>query len=245
MPQEKLTYWSVFFTINNQRVKTRTYQMATVNMTDQPNKQKRKRQETEAKLLKAFEKVLKRDGFQKLGVNAIVKEAGLGKGLIYDYFGGLDGLADAWAKKAHFVPEVKEIAGGSLEDFKDKPLHEQIGDIHKNYATYLKNNPMAIELYADELQKTSSFSKGATHLRNQIGKTHEKFFTDITPISNQDDVALIFILQAASNYLALRAKRSPNFNGIMINKDEGWQQLMAMIDTVAKKHFDNKDTDNH
>lgn len=213
------------------------------SMSEQLSRQKQKRLDTEAKLLKAFEKVLKRDGFQNLGVNAIVKEAGLGKGLIYDYFGGLDGLADAWAKKAHFVPEIEEIAGGDVEEFKDKPLAQQISEVHKNYATYLKNNPFAIELYAEELQKKSSFKKGASHLRNQIGTTHEKFFTEITPITSQDDVALIFILQAAANYLALRAKRSPHYNGIMINTEEGWGQMMDMIDVVCENHYSNPNSD--
>ena len=54
---------------------------------------------TEAALLDAFEAVLLRDGLRNLSVNAVVEEAGVGKPLLYRYFGDLDGLVRAWGER--------------------------------------------------------------------------------------------------------------------------------------------------
>jgi AcrR family transcriptional regulator len=41
------------------------------------------REETERRLVAAFDRVWTRDGIQGLGVNAVLKEAGVGKALLY------------------------------------------------------------------------------------------------------------------------------------------------------------------
>ncbi|MCP5328872.1 MAG: helix-turn-helix transcriptional regulator [Sinobacteraceae bacterium] len=53
------------------------------------------REETERRLVMAFDRVWTRDGIQGLGVNAVLKEAGVGKALLYRYFGDFVGLARA------------------------------------------------------------------------------------------------------------------------------------------------------
>jgi AcrR family transcriptional regulator len=199
-------------------------------------KGKSKRQATEDRIINAFEGLLKKHGLSQLGVNAVVKEAGVGKGLLYDYFGSLDGLADAWVERSHFIPSLDEIAGGPVDEFVDKPLPEQIKAVHINYATSIKNNPLALEIFADELSQDSKLSASVEHIRLQIGKTHEQFFTELTPVQDPDDIALIFILQAAANYLALKSRTSPNFNGVMLDTEEGWQYLMGMFETVVDRH---------
>lgn len=203
-------------------------------------KGKSKRLATENKIINAFEKLLKKHGLGKIGVNAIIKEAGVGKGLLYEYFGGLEGLTDAWVQKSHFIPDLEEIAGGDVDDFLEKPLHEQIKEVHINYASSLKNNPLALEIFADELHQSGKLSASIEHLRLQIGKTHEKFFTELTPVQDPDDMALIFILQAAANYLALKSRTSPNYNGVMLDTEEGWQSLMDMFSRVVDLHALNK-----
>ena len=55
----------------------------------------RNRDETSARLLAAVGEVLARDGFAALGVNAVAKQAGVDKVLIYRYFGGLPELIQA------------------------------------------------------------------------------------------------------------------------------------------------------
>ena len=91
------------------------------------------------------------------------------------------------------------------------------------------------EIFAEELQPSKKISNSVEHIRDQIGITHEQFFTELTPVTDPDYHALIFILQAASNYLALRSRTSPNYNGVNLDSDEGWETLMGMLSTVVEK----------
>ena len=61
---------------------------------------KRNRAATKERILDAAETVLRRDGVRALGINAVCQEAGIGKPLIYRYFGGLGGLLEALADRA-------------------------------------------------------------------------------------------------------------------------------------------------
>ena len=51
-----------------------------------------KREATEAQIIAAFGRVVQRNGLRNVGVNEVLKEAGVGKALLYRYFGGLPGL---------------------------------------------------------------------------------------------------------------------------------------------------------
>src|SRR5206468_332459 len=66
-------------------------------------------QATKAKILRAAGALLARAGFGAVGVSAIADEAGVGKPLIYRYFGGLDGLLDAFGKAEDFWPHAEEL----------------------------------------------------------------------------------------------------------------------------------------
>ncbi len=52
----------------------------------------RDKEATKQRLIDAVGKILAERGFQNIGVNAIAKEAGVDKVLIYRYFDSLEGL---------------------------------------------------------------------------------------------------------------------------------------------------------
>ena len=54
------------------------------------NNTERDRDVTEQRMLKAVGEMIRRDGFEKLGVNAVAAHCGVSKILIYRYFGSLD-----------------------------------------------------------------------------------------------------------------------------------------------------------
>ena len=55
--------------------------------------------QTQERILDAAVRVLARDGVFALGMNAIAREAGVGKPLLYRYFGDLDGVLCALQKR--------------------------------------------------------------------------------------------------------------------------------------------------
>lgn len=66
------------------------------------NNTERDRDATEQRMLKAVGEMIRRDGFEKLGVNAVAAHCGVSKILIYRYFGSLDGLLAAYIRQHDF-----------------------------------------------------------------------------------------------------------------------------------------------
>ena len=59
---------------------------------------KRNRLDTEQKILRALQQVLLEQGFPAVGINAIARQAGCDKVLIYRYFDGLQGLLQTFSE---------------------------------------------------------------------------------------------------------------------------------------------------
>jgi len=193
-----------------------------------------RRERSENKLLNAFETVLMRDGLAKLKVNAIVKEAGVGKGLLYDYFTDLEGLAKAWAQWTKFNTRTEDITAESAEKFSSRKKSEQISLINKNYATMVKESPLALQLLRTEVSESEALNPILKRIKNKIGQAHENLFMSDPYFTQPEAMSVLMILHAASNYLALRAVSEPNFNGIQLDTEDGWQQMMSMIDQVSE-----------
>ena len=101
----------------------------------------RKREETKQKLVEALEEVVLRDGFEKLGINRIADEAGVGKDLIYRYFDGLPGLVNHWVNESANWPSAEELIGSDTEDFRSLPVNERIKRTFINYLRALRKRP--------------------------------------------------------------------------------------------------------
>ena len=69
------------------------------------------REQTRARILQAVGRLLAESGFRELGVNAIAREAGVDKVLIYRYFGGMPELLRTFAEEGDFWPQLSELAG--------------------------------------------------------------------------------------------------------------------------------------
>ncbi len=189
---------------------------------------------TQQRIIDAFERVLLKEGVTGVGINAVVAEAGVGKGLIYHYFGGLEGLAEAWMRRADLKPTAEEIAGGDLDEFRQLPTSDRLAKICANYASMLRNRPAACHVLSDDLRPGATLPGLLESVRKQLGESHEALITQDPGFHNDDDMAKAFILQAAANYLALRANSAPSFNGIDLDTEAGWEQITSMLERVAK-----------
>lgn len=203
------------------------------NKTSKPEKGAKARG-TQQRIIDAFERVLLEEGVSGLGINAVVAEAGVGKGLVYHYFDGLEGLAQAWMERADLTPSPEDIAGCSLEKYQELPPTERLARIYVNYASMLRNRPAACHVLSDDLRPGANLPQLLESVRSHLGQSHESLVTQDPDFNDDTVMAKIFILQAATNYLALRAHSSPNFNGISLDTEEGWQTILDMLKLVAK-----------
>ena len=96
------------------------------------NNTERDRDVTEQRMLKAVGEMIRRDGFEKLGVNAVAAHCGVSKILIYRYFGSLDGLLAAYIRQHDFwINFPLDIPGRAhLPEFLKKTFRTMIGRLH-------------------------------------------------------------------------------------------------------------------
>ncbi|MDC7150949.1 TetR/AcrR family transcriptional regulator [Parabacteroides johnsonii] len=183
---------------------------------------------TEKRLLEAVSKIIEEEGFTKIGINRIARQAQCDKVLIYRYFGGLDGLLVAWAKQYDFYSFAYSEFISQIEQAETSNLGEIIKAVLLKQLEYLKDNQLMQELYVWELSGNSSFraiqverEKNGYKLQLEL----EKRLGD----SCRDCNFHITIIIAAINHIILFTRQYNMFNGIDFSKPEAWDELKNVI----------------
>ena len=189
----------------------------------------------EEALIRAFDRVLQRDGVQGVGVNAVIKESGVGKNLLYKYFGGLQGLARAWGERSDFMPREDELAGSDVKAYERMSTAQQISHNYRAYAAGLRRRPRTLEILANELLRPNQLTTALEDVRNRFGRDLQKYFTRPDEYSREGTVALLVILNAAVTYLALRAHSAPRYFWYQLDNDEDWHDINEMIEVIVER----------
>ena len=208
--------------------------MATSKKTSRPRRRK-DRAATEQALIDACGRLLLRDGADGIGLNNVVAEAGVGKDLIYRYFGGLPGLIQAWTERGQNWPDAEEIIGSNPEAFKNRPLNEQIKTIEHNYIRALRERPVVMRIMASELMHPTSVTEVLEKQSERLGTAVADLITGL-PQSRRDDVTIItMVFYCMLNYLCMRAVTSPQCFGMDLKEEESWERITHAIDTLTDR----------
>jgi AcrR family transcriptional regulator len=191
-----------------------------------------RRRETEDAIIDAFARLLVRDGVAGIGVNALVKEAGIGKKPLYDYFGGLEGVAVAWVQKRGIWPPLEDIVGEPLAQFDKRRPAEKLRLINRCCADMLRQNAPLCELLSGEFIRSNEMKQAVEHVRQLVRLDFERVLKSDPVLSGEDYLALNTIAYAATTYLALRAHCQPRFFGFDLSTETSWQTVMNMFDRV-------------
>ncbi|NKB45282.1 MAG: TetR family transcriptional regulator [Alphaproteobacteria bacterium] len=193
-----------------------------------------KREATKAALIDAFEALVAEDGISAVGVNAVAKRAGVGKPLIYKYFGNFDGLVTAWATQSKIWGSDEDVFSALTRNPDADPM-SVMRDAFVQSASELRDKPVALQIMAQALLGGDELTPGLETAKQKSGGHHDTLYEDGGVFADQNTSALLLVMYAASRYLALRSLSQSNFNGIQLNTDDGWSSVMAMMTTV----FDN------
>jgi AcrR family transcriptional regulator len=191
-----------------------------------------KREATEAALIAAFGRIVERNGLRNVGVNEVLKAAGLGKALLYRYFGGLPGLVRAWGEKNRVWPELSDMA--QLADALERePVAGQLKRMVVRNANAHRERPLRVELLADEIMAPSPISEALSGIRQQLGQEHAAIFARNPEL--REHRLLLVVMMAAASYLAMRAVKSPRFMGQDLSDEHTWQRLMREIERIIDR----------
>lgn len=196
--------------------------------------QRAKRRATEASIIDAFEYLIKNHGVSGLGVNALVKQAGVGKKQVYDYFGGLSGVAEEWVKQRGVWPTLERIIDESMDIFQKRDPIEKLLIINQRYANWLRRNSGLSELLSGEFVKNSEVQEAIEHIRQLVRADFERVLAADRRLTEPDFLAINTMAYAASTYLGLRAHHQPRFFGFDLSAESSWQAVMHMFQRLLE-----------
>ena len=197
----------------------------------------RDRAATEARLLAAVGEVLARDGFGAIGVNAVAREAGVDKVLIYRYFGGLPQLLAAWGSSGQFWPRVDELLGGDPKAFLALPAAERYARFMEHFIDGLRARPLTLEILAAEILERNEFTAILESEREAWGEQATRLLGGAELARRPELQGLTILLVAGVQYLLVRSRRIRIFGGVDVQSDAGWRTLKASVRHLAQSLF--------
>lgn len=207
--------------------------MPKVRKTHEAGKRPRDREATRALLIAAVGKMLAEQGFTRLGVNGVAKEAGVDKVLIYRYFGGMPGLITAFGQEGDFWPGIEELAGGDIEAFRQLPLEDKLYGLSRNFLAGIRRRPLTLEIMAWEMVERNDLTVELETIREtRMLRFAEMFLPGAG--AGIDLMAISAILGAGISYLVCRSRKTRWYNGIDLGADEGWRRIEQGMAQVVK-----------
>jgi len=192
----------------------------------------RDKQITSRRLISAVGSLLAKKGFKGIGVNAVAREAGVDKVLIYRYFGGLPGLIAAFGKEGDFWPSALELAGGDLQRYSHLPLENRLSELGIHFIRALRKRPLTQAIMAWEMVESNELTEELERVREQsIMEFFQLFFMkDQTRVDLQ---AIVMLIGAAISYLVIRSNNIDLYGGLKIGSDQGWQRIEQAISAIC------------
>ncbi|WP_316737496.1 TetR/AcrR family transcriptional regulator [Pedobacter aquatilis] len=196
----------------------------------------RNKEKTKEKLLLAVGEILKTKGYKALKVNDIAAVSGVNKRLIYEYFGGVDELADAYIKQQDYWNVLTKLErpenAENSSDFVTNILRGQYDELHRNQEL------RKIMLW--ELSEKRDILTEQVDLREANG---EQIFQNLTDPHFGENAkrfrAVTALIIAGSYYLNLiQETNGTTFCGLNLKTEQGRNEIKNAIDFIIKKTYE-------
>jgi AcrR family transcriptional regulator len=196
-------------------------------------RQLRDKEATQQKILQAFERLIARDGLHRVGMNAVAREAGVDKVLVYRYFGGLPQLLKALVSKHPLWPTFEEVIGTNALGAADLSAEELAFRFLSGLARELRQRPLTLAVLRLELIEKNP-------LTTELSRAREKWADDMLEylqsagISADSIAPVAAILSAGLLYLLLNPALSDAFGGLDLKSDDGWKKMDEVVRRMVK-----------
>jgi len=193
----------------------------------------RSRLKTEQRILDAVGTILLEQGYPAVGINAIARQAGCDKVLIYRYFGGFDELLLTFAETTTLWWDVDEIINETAAECAHISLPDYLQTLLSRYVTALESRPLALEIMAWELSEQNNLTDTLARMRGERGMELVKRIRAYYQQPNIDIGGILGVFGAAINYLIIRTrKQSQQY------KTEEWWRLQQTIGKLLQSYAD-------
>ncbi|MCF8076906.1 MAG: TetR/AcrR family transcriptional regulator [Desulfotignum sp.] len=185
------------------------------------------------RLIASVGSLLAREGFKGMGVNAVAREAGVDKVLIYRYFGGLPGLIAAFGKEGDFWPSTLELAGGDIKRFAALSPDQQLKVFSHQFIHGLRKRPLTIRIMAWEMVEANELTRELESVREQGVLSFFQMFFSFDK-NDPDLQTCIMLVGAAISYLLIRSGHIDVYGGISLETDADWQRIESGIHRIIQ-----------
>ncbi|MDA0339701.1 MAG: helix-turn-helix domain containing protein [Proteobacteria bacterium] len=199
----------------------------------------RDKETTTRTLVDAVERVITRDGFRSVGVNAVAREAGVDKVLIYRYFGGFPELLEAYGEQGDFWWRVEDMIPDA-DDPIEPDLAAWAASVFRRHVSFLRHHPVTLEILAWEMVERNPLTVALESVREARSIELMRALAD----KFQADQAIVLkhlgpmmaLFGAAGGYLVTRARNDGMrvFNGIDVQTDRGWAQINDTLEMMLR-----------
>ncbi|MDR0262718.1 MAG: TetR/AcrR family transcriptional regulator [Sphingobacterium sp.] len=198
----------------------------------------RDKERTKARMIAAVGKVIQKKGYQALNGPNIALECGLNKALIWNYFGGLDQLVEAYLTQKDFWQIGDK---GVLEQMVTNPSSISIPLIEEllksQFNTFLKDKTKQKVIHWGLGEKTKAL-KNIADRREMLGEELFKHVDSKFENSENDLRATLAILVSSIYYLSLQAKSTgTTFCGIDVNTEAGKERIQKTMRKILEQTF--------
>jgi len=191
----------------------------------------RNKERTKENLITALGEILKKDGFSGLSISRVAEEAKVDRRLIYDYFGGLEGLVKEYLNNNDYwnihPEEINNIVEASEAD-KGKALAYQV--LENQFDSLISNEEMR-RIITWGLSEKLPVLKELDLKREKIGdQLLRKVFDGTFEHSDKNFRAMYAILMGGVYYLTLHSKMQENpFCGIDLQQPSGQEEIKKVL----------------
>jgi len=201
-----------------------------------PAKRPRNAANTRGVILTAAKTLLAEQGFARWGVNAIARASGYDKQLIYRYFGGMDGLAEAIAADVSAWMETALVRPKNVPP--PATYAEMMARVAVALLDALRSDPLAQKILAWELSAPSKLATAFTEAR---GKALSAWIArergTLQRPAGIDAPVLNALLIAAIQQLVLSGAQNGRFLGLDLSEEAGWERVRTGIAGLTKAMF--------
>ncbi len=194
----------------------------------------RKKLVSKQKFLKAVGTILRKEGYQKLGVNRVAEVAGVDKSSLYYHFGSFDNLLEQYVlANDYWLGVFKETTNNG----KDQLIETGTNMIMQQFDTVLKNEDLQAFLRW-ELSENKGIPKYTAELREEMAHDILHKFKHYFDGTDVDVEAVGAILISSIYYLVLHRNQS-TFCGIDVNKNSDVERLKQTIHKIIEMLVEN------
>jgi AcrR family transcriptional regulator len=184
---------------------------------------------TKQKILDSLTQYILSNGFKGLGMNAVAKEAGVSKMLIYRYFTNMDGLIEAFILSGRLTTIFKPERLAELEQMNPNERVNIWARRLIGVARELRQQQLMKAMLLWELSENNKVLTAFTATRNE---QLAKMITASATEWGEDTAAITAILSAGIVYLALAEDKRKKYADLDLTNDEVWQRIENALEFI-------------